>query len=255
MHKFSIITVNLNNATGLKKTMDSVLHQSYSNFEYIVIDGGSIDQSVETIKSEARRLSHWITEKDKGVYDAMNKAIKVANGEYLLFLNSGDYLTDKNTLADAVGQFENTDIVYGNLQMVEEEKSYTAVYPSKLSFADFVEGSLPHPGSFIKRRLFDELGYYDETLRICADWKFFLEAICRHNASYKHIDQTIAFFYLNGLSSSPESKAIIQNEKEKVLNSQYPLFMELYYAYVRLKTKASKGYSGIWHRLKKVVGV
>src|SRR5215213_3812369 len=98
MPQFSIISINLNNAEGLQKTFDSVFNQTFTDFEYIIIDGGSSDGSEEIIKENADKFSYWVSEKDDGIYDAMNKGIAKATGDYLLFLNSGDHLLDSSIL-------------------------------------------------------------------------------------------------------------------------------------------------------------
>lgn len=226
-HKVTIITINLNNSTGLQKTMQSVFEQSFKEVEYIVIDGGSKDGSVALIESYKDQLSYWVSEPDTGVYQAMNKGIQKASGEYLLFLNSGDYLQGEHILAKVADTLNGSGIVYGNVFLIESAlRSWTGVYPDKLSFQHFIDGSLPHPSSFIKKTVFDEVGYYDEGLKIVADWKFFLHAICKFNVSYKHIDKVISAFYLDGLSSLAANQALIQDEKRAVFLSEYPAFIE-----------------------------
>jgi glycosyltransferase involved in cell wall biosynthesis len=225
--KLSIVTVNLNNSAGLKLTLDSVTSQTYKDFEYIVIDGGSKDDSLSLLEKYRDQINYCISEPDSGVYQAMNKGIKKATGEYLLFLNSGDHLANEHLIAEIVSELTEIDIIYGNLFLIENEaKSWTAVYPPVLSFQHFMEGSLPHPGSFIKRSVFDRVGFYDETLKIVSDWKFFMDAICRHNVSYRHIDKTIAIFYLNGLSSLATNESKLQSEKKVILKKDYPMFIE-----------------------------
>ena len=117
--KLSIITINYNNAIGLKKTIESLIEQSYQEYEYIVIDGGSDDGSKEVIWESLRYVSSWCSEKDTGVYNAMNKGIMRATGEYLLFLNSGDYLYDSTVLEDVTSTLSGEDIIYGDLLYVE----------------------------------------------------------------------------------------------------------------------------------------
>ena len=237
MIKLSIITINFNNKIGLQETFDSVFKQSFSDYEYIVIDGESTDGSKEIIEANKDKISHWVSEKDGGVYHAMNKAIAKASGEYLLFLNSGDHLINNTILNEVSAALDGTDIIYGNIFLIESvTKSWTGNYPARLSFQHFVEGSLPHPASFIRRTVFDTVGLYDESLQICADWKFFLDAICRFNVSYKHLDKTIAVFYLDGLSSTAGSAQIINTEKQSVFQKEYPLFIEMYQQLNQLNT-------------------
>ncbi|MEO5984833.1 MAG: glycosyltransferase family 2 protein [Ferruginibacter sp.] len=227
MHKISIITINLNNVAGLQKTMSSVFKQTFKDIEYIIIDGDSNDGSKKLITEKEDKLSYWISEKDSGVYNAMNKGIKKASGKYLLFLNSGDYLVDENILSKVSNELDGTGIIYGNVFLIESPRSsWTGVYPSRLSFQHFVDSSLPHPSSFIKRCVFDEVGYYDERLKIVADWKFFVDAICKFNVSYKHLDLTVSVFSLDGLSSLPANKVLIEEEKNAVFKNDYNAFIK-----------------------------
>ena len=110
----SIITINRNNAAGLRKTIESVVSQTYTDFDYIIIDGASTDESVDVIKEYADRITYWVSEPDTGIYNAMNKGILKANGEYCLFLNSGDWLYDNDVLNDVFSISPTEDIVYGN---------------------------------------------------------------------------------------------------------------------------------------------
>ena len=117
--KLSIITVNLNNCDGLQKTIDSVVSQTFKDFEWIVIDGGSTDGSKELIEQYADHFTYWVSEPDKGIYNAMNKGIRVAKGDYLQFLNSGDYLYDRTTLEKCLLPQNNADVIYGNLYLTD----------------------------------------------------------------------------------------------------------------------------------------
>lgn len=225
----SIITINYNNASGLVKTMQSVIGQSWQDFEHIVVDGGSTDKSKDVILQYADRLTHWVSEPDQGIYHAMNKGIKMASGAYLLFLNSGDFLREPTVVQEAISQLDNYfDIIYTDLEIVADTGNYIKNYPAILSFKYFLSDTLPHPGSFIKRELFTKYGGYDESLRICADWKFFIEAICKHNVSYKHLDMVLACFLLNGISSSRQGADIIFKEQKECLSSSFPTFMPDY---------------------------
>src|SRR6478735_1115877 len=112
--QLSIITINYNNLQGLQKTIESVVSQSFKDFEYIIIDGGSTDGSKVLIEKYSESITYWVSEKDNGIYPAMNKGIQVANGEYLLFLNSGDWFYENTTLSMAIPMLRPFDIVYGN---------------------------------------------------------------------------------------------------------------------------------------------
>lgn len=222
----SIITINHNNLKGLKTTVSSVLNQTWNGFEYIVIDGGSSDGSKEYINSIKENLNHWVSEPDKGVYQAMNKGIKIANGEYLLFLNSGDHFYNNSVLEKTHKLLNTEDIIFSNLQVIERDKTFIKDYPKKLSFTYFVKDTLPHPATFIKKEAFRKTDYYDEKLKIAADWKFFIDGICKHNLTYKKIDKTFSTFYIGGMSSNPENRSIKYNEIQEVLKNDYSAYLQ-----------------------------
>jgi len=223
--KISIITINLNNAFGLKRTVQSVIAQKFKDFEFIIIDGGSNDGSTKIIEEYADKINHWVSESDNGIYHAMNKGIKLTQGEYLLFLNSGDELLDPESLSSINDSLKDTDIIYTNLVIKDSKSTYTREYPSTLSFNYFLTDSLPHPATFIKKSIFDKIGLYYEDLKICSDWGFFINAICKYNFTYKHLDTAISIFYFDGISSSPEQAQLIQLERRKILERDFPLYI------------------------------
>lgn len=224
--KISIITINYNNVEGLKRTFKSVHGQTWKNFEYIIIDGGSKDGSVDYLYSIDSKVDYWISEPDNGVYSAMNKGIKEANGEYLLFLNSGDHFYNDRVLEKNIKYIEQSEIIYFNLKVSDKTDNFIKRYPEILSFSYFVKDTLPHPATFIKKSLFDKIGVYNEDLKIVSDWKFFIDSICKNNVSYKRIDNTLSVFYLDGMSSKPNNKALIVNERQKVLGTEYGAFIK-----------------------------
>ena len=198
--KVSIITVNLNNREGLRKTIDSVVGQTFRDFEWIVIDGGSTDGSRELIEQYADHFAYWVSEPDKGIYNAMNKGIRVAQGEYLQFLNSGDWLVDERTLERCFAHEFTADIVYGDLYIANHEDIEELRYTEELSLRYFLHGTICHNSTFIKRYLLvDEP--YDENLRIVADWKSFLLQVIE-NRSFEHIDEFIIYYDANGISTN-----------------------------------------------------
>lgn len=198
--KLSIITINLNNKDGLQKTIDSVVSQTFKDFEWIVIDGGSTDGSMELIEQYADHFAYWVSEPDKGIYNAMNKGIKVAKGEYLQFLNSGDWLWEIDALRKVFSEKADADILYGDYEMWSEEMGgyYEEKTPENLSLSFLVRRWLGHSASFIRRKvIMDRL--YDETLRIASDWKFFLECAL-DNKSFRHVQVVVVGYGKNGIS-------------------------------------------------------
>lgn len=220
----SIITINYNNQRGLSNTFQSIFEQTYKDFEFIVIDGGSSDGSKELIEQNEDRITRWISERDTGIYNAMNKGCKYASGEFVLFLNSGDTFFDNNVLANVLPHLTDArDLVFGDMNYVGTTYTWVKHYDSeKIDFDFFVRDTLPHQGTFIRRKLLDmQDGPYDESLKICADWKFFIFAAYKYNARIHHVPVTIANFLFDGLSSKKESKMIILSERLNVLMNDF----------------------------------
>lgn len=238
--KISIITINYNNAEGLRQTIQSVLEQSYTAIEYIVIDGASTDGSQLVVEEFSSKLAYALSEADKGIYNAMNKGIKVATGDYLLFLNSGDKLLGNDTIERVVANGMEADLVYGDLQFVDGTKEWTWNLPETLTFQTFYTSTIAHPSTFIKRALFVTVGLYDEALKIVSDWKFFLLATAKHNCSYKHINQVISAYNFDGISSRPENLIAIALERAEVLAKEFPLFVPDYEELKQLKQEMKK---------------
>src|SRR5690606_26575247 len=200
--RISIIIINLNNLEGLRKTFTSIAQQSCRDFEYIVIDGASSDVSVNLIKDTAF-INQWISENDKGIYDAMNKGISMAHGDYLLFLNSGDQLYDEMVLEQVVPKLTGEAIIYGNLQQTWQDRVHIHYFPQKLTFSHFVKETIGHLSTFIRRDLFQTYGLYDTRYKIVADWAFFTRVIIKENVSVKYIPDIIGIFDMTGMSSNP----------------------------------------------------
>lgn len=216
--KLSIITVNLNNRDGLKKTIDSVVSQIFRDFEWIVIDGDSTDGSKELIEQYADYFAYWVSEPDKGIYNAMNKGIKVAKGEYLQFLNSGDWLCDASVLERCFSHSFSADIVYGDLFFCNSETQHRYNYPDNLTLHFLYNLSLGHCASFIKRDLITR-NPYNEELKIVSDWEFFLKQAL-NNSTFEHINEAIACFDTNGISS--DNNQLVFAERKKVIQALIP---------------------------------
>jgi glycosyltransferase involved in cell wall biosynthesis len=233
--KLSIITINYNNAQGLRKTIDSVMSQSFADLEYIVIDGGSSDNSAEVIKSYDRRIAYWVSEPDKGVYHAMNKGLDKARGEYVLMLNSGDYLIDSLILDQIFATKPSADIIYGDILWDDHGRRYETKFTEGLTFQFFRNASLGHQTTFIRRELHEVIGLYDERYRIVSDWKFFILAIFRYKVSLQHISLTVSVCGRDGLSCLPENWAKVLAERESILKTEFPGFLADYAHMDKLK--------------------
>lgn len=226
--KLSIITINYNNLEGLQRTLDSVFGQSTDDFEYVVIDGGSTDGSSELIEKNSARISYWVSEKDNGIYNAMNKGIAAAKGEYLLFLNSGDELFDSAVIDQVISKLHTHDIIACDLQYIYETHTVYEANPNEVSFNTFYRGTIYHPSTFIKKIAFQQVGLYDEKLKIVSDWKWFMFAICKHQKTYFHCSLLVSKFYFDGISSAPENLIKVRKEREKVLREEFSAFLKDY---------------------------
>ncbi len=213
MAKLSIITINYNNSSGLKKTLESVVCQTFADYEYLIIDGGSTDGSVDVIKQYSDKLNYWVSEPDKGIYNAMNKGIKKAIGQYCLFLNSGDRLTDRNILNQVFGIPFSEDIVYGDALIDNMHQSY----PEKIKLSYLISKSLAHQSTFIRKSLFEKIGLYNEENTIVSDWEFFLKAILLHSCSCRYLKgYIVSKMESGGISQHATFEVKRRNETEQV---------------------------------------
>ena len=228
----SIITINYNNAPGLQKTMESVFAQLSQEFEYIVVDGDSTDGSKEIIKqfesdidklnSDLKDKFTWISEKDSGIYNAMNKGIRMAKGEYCQFLNSGDSLVSADVTTRMLDNMPAISILYGNkIKVFSNGSIIRDKGTSNISMLTFYQGTINHCTAYIIRSLFDLYGMYDESLKIVSDWKFYLIAIALHNEKVEYRDIDICFFDMTGISSS--NRELDTKERRQVLLELLPL--------------------------------
>ena len=225
MMRLSIITINKNNKEGLQRTMESVLcKQFFHDFEYIVIDGASDDGSIEVIKHYQDRLAYWCSERDRGIYHAMNKGIAKAKGDYLLFMNSGDCLVE-DCLGRVFTKKDDADFIYGNMIgcLHGNRLAYTAPPLSyeTLTFMQFYKSSIGHQATFIRRKLFDKCPY-TENYRIVSDWEFFLKKIVLENSSTRYVDEVICEFDVTGISNNPKFNDVMQKERQEVLRKYIP---------------------------------
>jgi glycosyltransferase involved in cell wall biosynthesis len=253
MPLLSIITINFNNAEGLKKTIESVFSQSFNDFEYLIIDGGSTDGSVEIIKQN-KKINYWISEKDNGIYDAMNKGILKSFGNYLLFLNSGDYLCE-NVLGKVFSETHNEDILYGNMKINWGENNITdGIMPNKITLEHLVKDTLWHPVSFIKKELFNKFGLYNTDYEIVADYEFFFKNIIINKSSNVHLNYFITEYNVEGFSSLPSNKAKEKAERLKVIK-MYLSDQELKKINYLLVEKNETLFMSVFKRLKKIINL
>lgn len=224
----SIVTINRNNLAGLEKTLQSVAVQTFKEFEYIIIDGASTDGSVEVIKKYESEFAHlkWVSEPDSGIYNAMNKGIRMASGDYIQILNSGDCLAGLDVterMLSALENLGNPSILYGNMvksfpdgrQWVD--KSFEG---REITMLDMYIGTLNHDPTYIRHDLFEKYGYYDENLRIVSDWKWYLQAIVLGGEKPQYVDIDVTLFDMSGISET--NKELDQAERKQVLEQLFP---------------------------------
>lgn len=220
MPELSVITINFNDAAGLERTIGSLGIQTYRDFELIVIDGGSTDGSVDVIKKNEGLIRYWVSEKDKGIYNAQNKGIAQTKGNYCLFLNSGDSLINEHVLQKVFANKPSADIVYGDMQIDWGNGKIThGKMPDTITKEHMILDTLWHPVSFIKRTLFEKYGTYNEEYKMVADYDFFFKTIIANNVSTQHVNLEISLYNVNGFSSKPEFKAIEKEERARVQRS------------------------------------
>ena len=215
--KYSIITINYNNKDGLEMTINSVLGQSFQDFEYIIIDGGSTDGSVVVIKKYESQIDHWVSEPDKGVYNAMNKGIGMATGEYINFMNSGDTYHSSSALETIAKMHSDDDIIIGGYFETVKGVSHT-IPPQNITLLTLMKYTINHQATFIKKSLFDKR-LYDESYTIMADAKFNFQSIILDNCSVKITKDIIADYDTNGNSSNYE---LYKAERQRFLKELFP---------------------------------
>jgi len=239
--KISIITINYNDKEGLKKTIESVINQTFQDFEFLVIDGNSSDGGKDVLEQYKSHIDYGVSEPDTGVYNAMNKGIRAATGDFVLFLNSGDLLY-KNDILGRVNAAINNDygIFYGDVIVQKPSSRRHKKYPKVLSFSFFYTGALCHQACFIKRSLFDEYFYYNEDYKIYSDGEFFIYTICGKNVPYKHLDMIISVYDFTGISSNPKYAMIHDMERMEAINKHFPLFAEDYKRLSKLNSKRTR---------------
>lgn len=214
--KLSIITINYNNKEGLQKTIDSVINQTWQDFEWIVIDGGSTDGGKEVIEQYQLHFSYWCSEPDTGVYNAMNKGIEHAKGEYLLFLNSGDVLYEHRVFKSVFSRNLYGDMVYGDWYSILENNSIFMKAPSRVSLGFFYTDNICHQAMFIKSSVLKKKRY-DESFKIYADWARWIQ-MCLEGATFQYIPVVVCEFDArDGLSRRDPQR--LNQEKERLLKT------------------------------------
>jgi len=214
----SIVTINRNNRDGLARTLASVDAQRFDDREFIVIDGASTDGSQDVVRAARPGLvTTFVSEADTGIYDAQNKGLALARGTYCLFLNSGDFLLGSDVLSRLMAGPPTEDLVYGDALL---EKPSGARWPWRvpdpITLRWLLRSSLPHPCTAIRRTVFDAVGRYDTSLRIAADYRFFLDALVNHGATTRRVAVEVAEVATGGVSTHPATRALLGEERTRI---------------------------------------
>ena len=213
--KLSIITVNFNDAAGLERTIKSVVSQTFRDYEFIIIDGGSTDNSIDVIKKYEDSISYWVSEADGGIYQGMNKGLRQSRGEYVNLMNSGDSYHSPDVLDSIFSIDTDADIITG----AHAGSPHPNVGMGGVTMLDLYTGAIDHQASFIKREI--ALRHlYDEKYRIVSDWKFFIEALVCDNCSFFYTDTVVVDVDMNGISNT--NHTLNNNERRAVLNELLP---------------------------------
>jgi len=259
MPPLSIITVCFNEAARIALTCDSIVKQTFQEFEWIVIDGGSTDGTLDILKQYAHRMNYFVSEPDRGIYHAMNKGIAQAHGTYLLFLNGGDYLHEFDTLSTVFNSHQSfeADLLHGDL-LFERPTGLKRYAPDSTNPYDMlVKRTFPHPATFIKRGLFERYGLYNDSLKIAADLEFFLRVLVsnkqRKQHSVKHLPVVIAVFENSeGISSKNREQRLA--ESTMVRKQHYPAWYFVHYhAKHWLIYQRKRGLDSIKYRYRKLI--
>ena len=256
MNYVSIITICLNEEKAIPLSIESVLKQDYANLEYIIIDGGSTDGTADIVRSYESKLAWWCSEPDEGIYDAMNKGIKRSSGDYILFLNGGDVLADREVLSRIFSVNRSADILYGDLYKESRARKYLCDMSGfTMSPRYLFDHTLYHQASLIKRSLFERVGYYDVSYRISGDLEFFKRAIVKHGATAEYLGFPVAVFNVDGISSNAMYKPIKKKEDDRARRQNYPsvdyylfsirsFFRDVFYVRPKRKLRAIMGRHG-----------
>ena len=230
--KLTIVTINYNNLQGLKKTFESVIQQTFKDFEWIVVDGGSTDGSVCFLEENRHYFSCLISEKDDGIYDALNKGGRMANGDYIYFLNSGDclYSHDVLSLFFDNNDEEDADFLYGDVCFCYPDRDDIGKQPEELTIQYLRKNPLNHQSTFVKKEQFMDVGGFDTRYVIAADWQMQVKLMLA-GAKFKYKNVVVCRYDISGFSSQNKDKMEQEREqffKELIPNVYLKALNELY---------------------------
>jgi glycosyltransferase involved in cell wall biosynthesis len=234
--RISIITVSFNSAATIRDTLESIQRQEYNNIEHIIIDGQSTDNTVAIIR-EFKHVSKFISEPDQGLYDAMNKGLQLASGDVVGILNSDDFYANNAILKKVAAAFNNTHAhcVYGDLQYVNPQNSLKVVRTwkaGKFKQKNFLFGWMPpHPTFFVRKEVYDKVGFFDVSLKSAADYEMMLRILYKHQHSVTYIPEVLVKMRAGGVSNASMRNRFKANREDAMawkLNNKKPHFFTLY---------------------------
>ena len=227
--KISIITATYNSEQVLARCIDSVNNQTFQDIEHVFVDGASKDGTVQLIESSSKFLTKYVSESDKGIYDAMNKGVGLVSGDIVGILNSDDYYADEDVLKEVVAQFENAavDAVYGDLQYVDETGKVVRDWKSGVyEKSNFLKGWMPpHPAFFVRKSVYDKYGLFNLDLKSAADYEFMLRVLFKEGVSCAYLPKLLVKMQTGGQSNASLGnrwKAHLEDRKAWALNGLKP---------------------------------
>ena len=234
--KISIITISYNSASTIRETLQSVAAQQHANIEHIIIDGGSGDETVSIVQ-EFKHISTCISEKDEGLYDAMNKGLRLATGDVIGILNSDDLYADSTILQQVNDAFQSTavDCVYGDLQYVDQHNTAKVIRSwkaGKFNHRNFLYGWMPpHPTFFVRKAVYEKVGYFNTTLKSAADYEMMLRILYSHHHLPAYIPEVLVKMRTGGVSNASLRNRLRANREDArawKLNNKRPHFFTVY---------------------------
>lgn len=231
--KVSIITISFDSAETLQDTIQSVAIQSYPDIEYIIIDGGSTDGTLDIINKNSDIISTWVSEPDKGIYDAMNKGIRMATGDIIAIMNSDDFYVHADVISQVVERFRKSgaDSVYGNIQYIDRHEPTKVIrnwVSGHYQRQKFLMGWMPpHPAFFVKRNIYHTYGNFDTRLKTSADYELMLRFLYKHKISSHYLPELLVYMRTGGASNQSWKKRIAANFEDRrawKLNGLRPYF-------------------------------
>jgi FkbM family methyltransferase len=222
----SVVTINLNNADGLARTISSVVSQTLSDLEYIIVDGGSTDGSVDVIRRNAGRITSWSSERDSGLYDAMNRGLSRARGRYVMILNSADVLASESVLQQMLAKGGGADVIYGNIGLAGSDGISEIQSAGVVEYWKQYQHNLPpQPAMLIARRLYAMHGGFDVRYRLIADVVLISRIFARQDVIYRKISMLVTVFDTSGISSDHRQQGRIFSERAAFLSEEFPHYL------------------------------